>query len=101
MGSDAGVRFEVTDLDPSLRVGRARGQPRRTTHRHCLGVQAPRVEVLRLCAKHPDARKSLVHHGQPKIRASLRCRAHGNRAGPVAPSSAHRNISLWVGETCT
>lgn len=101
MGADAGVRSEETDLDPALRVGRARRQPGRAAPRHPLGVQAPRAEVLRLCAKHPDARKNLVHHGQPKVRASSRCRACGGRARPVAPSSAHRNISLWVDETCT
>lgn len=65
MGADAGVRFEEMDLDPALSVGGARRQPGRAAHRHLLGVQAPRAEVLRLCAKHPDARKSLVHHGQP------------------------------------
>lgn len=101
MAADAGVRSEEMDLDPALRVGGARRHPERAGHRHRLAVQAPRAEDLRLCAKHPDARKSLVHHGQPKTRASLRCRACGDRAGPVAPSSAQRNISLWVGETCT
>lgn len=99
-GADAGVRSEEVDLGPALRVGRARRQP---------GRAAPGIVCRRRprglgscgCAKHPEVRQSLVHRGPPKVRASLRGRACGDRARTGAPSSAHRNVSLWVGETCT
>lgn len=101
MGADAGVKSEEVDLDPALKVVRVRRQPGRAVPRHRLEVQAMSTVVLRLCAKHPDARKSLVHPGQPKIRAYLKVRPRGDRARVVALSSARRNISPWVCETCT
>ena len=48
-GRDAGVRFEVADFDPTLRRGRARGQPGRAALRQRWEVQATRAGVLRLC----------------------------------------------------
>lgn len=48
-GAGAGVRSEEVDLDPALRVGRARRQPGRAAPRHHLEVQAARAGILRLC----------------------------------------------------
>lgn len=99
MGADAAVRSEKVDADSALRMGRARRKPEGAAPGHRWVMLGARAGVLRLrqpprCQGRPGA------SGQPKLRASSRVKACGDRARTVARSYAHRNISLWFGETC-